>query len=99
MKPWLKKVLLKAAEKAAPFLPGFAKRWAKKMDGKKTVTGLAITAVGVGCLYVPGLQVVAKDLIWLGASTTAGGLAHKWQKYKKRKKSNQPEPKQPKNEE
>ena len=51
------------------------------VNGKKTVLGLAFTAVGIGLFFTPA-AVVAKEVVVAGLTLTVGGAIHKAQKKK-----------------
>jgi len=75
----IKKVLI-------PVLPVAAKKISKKLDGKKTVSGMILTAAGVGCLFVPALQGAGVDMLIAGVPLTITGIIHKFFKHKKKVK-------------
>jgi len=54
----------------------FKKIWGA-IDGKKTITGMALTAIG-GLMYLtPVTAVFATEVLVTGVSTAVGGLIHK----------------------
>ena len=58
--------------------------WWRAIDGKKTLTGLVVTAVG-GIMYLnPVTAIYATKVLYLGAGTMAGGLIHKGYKFNKK---------------
>ena len=66
-------------------IPLIAVGLAKKVDGKKTYIGLATTAVGIGMLFVPVLDIAAVETIITGLTITFGGATHKVVKAAKAK--------------
>ena len=61
-----------------------AKTAAGKMDGKKTWTGVLLTATGIGMLFVPALQKDGIYAIVTGGPILITGI---WHKLKKRKQA------------
>ena len=52
------------------------------MDGKKTLSGIAITLAGIGMIWTPAVA-YAPETIIIGITTTVGGFGHKIYKKKK----------------
>lgn len=80
---------MKINNKLLGLIPGLAKKIADATNGYKTLSGLVLTGAGVGCLFVPGLQSAAADLLYTGVPLTVVGLAHKIQKYLIKKGENE----------
>lgn len=68
-----------------PIAPGLAKKLAKSMDGKKTITGFVTTVLGVGCLFIPGGEGVGITLLSTGIPTLTIGILHKIEKTQNKK--------------
>lgn len=64
-------------------LPELASKVARATDGKKTISGLIMTAAGAGLLFLPGSQVEAISLLVAGVPTLAVGITHKIMKRRK----------------
>ena len=61
------------------------KRFFKKIDGYKTLTGLIITGMGGLMFLSPVTAPFASETLISGVTLTMGGLAHKKIKSKKEK--------------
>ena len=67
------------------------KRFWKAIDGKKTFTGLLLTAAGVVMMNFPFTAPAAPYLLTTGLAALGVGAGHKVQKYVEEKKSQKEE--------
>lgn len=65
------------------------KRFWKAIDGKKTVTGVLLTAAGVVMMGIPFTAPAAPYILTAGLGTLGVGAGHKVQKYIESKKTNE----------
>ncbi len=66
------------------YAPGLVKKLAKKSDGKKTVTGIILTAAGVSMALIPETQHVAMEALAVGVPILITGIIHKIKKRRQR---------------
>lgn len=77
----MKSLLMKLVKLAVKYS---GKAW-KIADGKKTLAGGVITAIGVGAMFIPGCQGYSAELLMTGVPILITGLLHKYKKHKDRK--------------
>ena len=70
----------------------FKKFW-KAINGKKTVTGVLLTAAGVAMMNFPFTAPAAPYILTAGLGTLGVGAGHKVQKYVEEKKHQKEESK------
>jgi len=71
--------------------PNLAKKLYDATNGKKTLAGAIITGTGIACIFVPGAQTYALDLIIAGVPVLTAGIFHKVQKAQIKKEESQDE--------
>jgi uncharacterized membrane protein HdeD (DUF308 family) len=54
----------------------------KITDGKKTIAGALITAIGIACFFIPGTNGYAIEFLVLGIPILITGITHKIVKAK-----------------
>lgn len=78
--------VLTAPKVIAKLGPVIGKSVWKLANGKKTLAGGITTALGLGMLFVPGLQTEAIAILVTSVPTFTTGIIHKIHKKKKGKK-------------